>query len=381
MIRVLHLASFNGNIGDIANHIGFWNLFKKYVSSDVDVTFLEIREFYQSWNLRKFDDDFIKVVNGYDLLVIGGGNFFDIKWEYSRTGITLDIPPNILARIKIPVVFNGIGIDYNPETCSTDIKERFETFISYINSHQEKFILSFRNDDSRILLQQYFDESDYSNCIFIPDGGFFTTANSYHHPEIPQGKTVVSINVAKDRIEDRWGDETRYKLYCQEFSSFLNKAIKYNDEYHFVFIPHIPSDLQSTIDVLKDVKDYYMRRNISIAPYLNGFTTPGDYQVDLYRKSNVAIGMRYHSNICSIAMRTPTIGIVTLNKHIELYRNIGMGDRLFNVTEIPFADNLNDRLASTIQNRELLIKQNDILIKQFEKEIVTYYEKIAELLN
>ena len=45
VIRALHLASFNGNIGDIANHVGFWNLFKKYVTNDVEVTYLEIREY------------------------------------------------------------------------------------------------------------------------------------------------------------------------------------------------------------------------------------------------------------------------------------------------------------------------------------------------
>ena len=96
VIRALHLASFNGNIGDIANHVGFWNLFKKYVTNDVEVTYLEIREYYKSWNLRQFDDSFADLVNRYDLLVIGGGNFFDVKWDYSTTGTTLNISDEIL---------------------------------------------------------------------------------------------------------------------------------------------------------------------------------------------------------------------------------------------------------------------------------------------
>ena len=79
-------------------------------------------------------------------------------------------------------------------------------------------------------------------------------------------------------------------------------------------MPHIPSDLQAISDVLNAVQDYNCRRNITIAPYLNGIATPGEYLVDLYRKSAVAVGMRYHSNICSIAMHTPTIGIVTLKR-------------------------------------------------------------------
>lgn len=102
-------------------------------------------------------------------------------------------------------------------------------------------------------------------------------------------------------MEDRWGDKESYHQYCNEFSLFIDKAISRNPNLHFVFVPHIPSDLQAISDVLNAVQDYNCRRNITIAPYLNGIATPGEYLVDLYRKSAVAVGMRYHSNICSIA--------------------------------------------------------------------------------
>ena len=55
--------------------LGFGIFFKKYVTNDVEVTYLEIREYYKSWNLRQFDDSFADLVNRYDLLVIGGGIF------------------------------------------------------------------------------------------------------------------------------------------------------------------------------------------------------------------------------------------------------------------------------------------------------------------
>lgn len=132
--------------------------------------------------------------------------------------------------------------------------------------------------------------------------------------------------------------------------------------------------------VFNAVQDYNCRRNITIAPYLNGIATPGEYLVDLYRKSAVAVGMRYHSNICSIAMHTPTIGIVTLKKHVELYRNIGMDDRLFNVNENSFSEKLYERLIWSIENRDLLTEQNALLVRKLEQKSVGYYEKIAQLL-
>ena len=380
VIRALHLASFNGNIGDIANHVGFWNLFKKYVTNDVEVTYLEIREYYKSWNLRQFDDSFADLVNRYDLLVIGGGNFFDVKWDYSTTGTTLNISDEILRKIHIPIVFNGLGVDYSPNMCLAKVKDCFGSFIKYLDSRSDKFLVSVRNDDSKMLLDQFFDGSSLKNIIQIPDGGFFTSAGEYRHPEIPDDKTVIAINTVRDRMEDRWGDKESYNQYCNEFSLFIDKAISRNPNLHFVFVPHIPSDLQAISDVLNAVQDYNCRRNITIAPYLNGIATPGEYLVDLYRKSAVAVGMRYHSNICSIAMHTPTIGIVTLKKHVELYRNIGMYDRLFNVNENSFSEKLYERLIWSIENRDLLTEQNALLVRKLEQKSVEYYEKIAQLL-
>lgn len=380
MIKSLHLASFNGNIGDIANHIGFWNLFRKYVSDNVNITRLEIREYYKSWGKRKFDDSFVDMVNSFDLLVIGGGNFFDVKWEYSRTGTTLDIPQEILEKIHIPIVFNGLGLDYNPDAGLERVRSRFESFIGHLTQNNDKYIVSVRNDDSINILNHYFSGELLDNVIQVPDGGFFTSAKDYFHPEISDDKINIAVNIAKDRIVDRWGSDKNYEEYCKEFTKFINVLFSKNNNIRIVFVPHIPSDLQAISDVICRVKDYYCRKNITIAPYLNGVSTPGQYLVDLYRKTDIAIGMRYHSNICSIAMNTPTIGIVTLNKHIELYKNIGMDDRLFNVNKISFAEDLCKKVLTTLSNKELFSAQNVSLVNRLEQQSIPYYRKIAELI-
>ncbi len=378
-MKAVHLASFNGNIGDIANHAGFWNLFRKYVTDGIEVTYLEIREYYKSWHLRKFDDTFADMVNEYDLLVMGGGRFFDVKWEYSRTGTTIDLPESILEKIRIPIVINGMGVDYSPENCSEDIKNRFGAFIRYLDSRKET-VVSVRNDNSLQVLKRHFLGNTPRNVIEIPDGGFFTKAGDYSHPEIPANKTIVSINVANDRINDRWGNIEAYKLYCEEFGKFIDKVLEHS-EVHFVFVPHIPSDIQAVYDILQFVPDHHRRRNITVAPYLNGLNTPGDYLVDIYKKSVVTIGMRYHANICSIAMGTPTIGIVTLEQHKDLYRNIGAADRLFNVREVPFSDALYDKLFSVIRDKENYIEQNKQIVSMLEMDSVAYYKRIRELLS
>ena len=381
MIKALHLASFDGNIGDIANHKGFWRLFQKYVNSDVEVTNLEIREFYNSWGFRTFNDDFIDLVNTYDFLVIGGGNFFDIKWDYSETGTTLNIPPKILERINIPVIFNGLGVDYNANSCSDHVKDRFCVFFEYMLQNQDRYLVSVRNDDSLLLLKAIMDDSISEKVVQIPDGGFFTSAREYDHPEISANKTVIAVNVANDRLSDRFGCSDNYERYCVEFGQFINECVNMNSSFQFVFIPHIPTDTKAIIDIMQNTPDYICRRNITIAPYLNGCRTPGDYAVDLYRKADLAIGMRYHSNICAIAMGTPTVGIVTLDKHRELYNNIGMQDRLFDVTSVPFSERLCDRVGYCLENRNKMKEENISLVRRLEKESIEYYKRIEQLIN
>ena len=90
-LRVLHLASFSGNIGDNANHMGFRPWFADQVGRNVEWTNCEIREFY--WKERAFDADFVVLANSFDALVIGGGNYFELWVENSPTGTSIAITP------------------------------------------------------------------------------------------------------------------------------------------------------------------------------------------------------------------------------------------------------------------------------------------------
>ena len=100
-MKILHVASFNGNIGDFANHSGFRKCLNNYIGEQIEYTNLEIREFYKSWNLRKFDNDFVDLANQFDLLVFGGGNFFEMCWDYSSTGTTIDLSEEILKKSNV----------------------------------------------------------------------------------------------------------------------------------------------------------------------------------------------------------------------------------------------------------------------------------------
>ena len=102
-MNVIHLASFGGNYGDVLNHQGFYNTVGKKLGFD-HINQIEVRRFYKNASPCEkllFNDDFVKEVNKHDLFVVGGGGFFDAKWEYSNTGTTIDFNDSFIDGIKI----------------------------------------------------------------------------------------------------------------------------------------------------------------------------------------------------------------------------------------------------------------------------------------
>ena len=126
-MQILQVASFNGNIGDCANHAGFRREWERQIGS-AEFENLEMRYFYQSWNQCKFDESFAQLANQYDLLIFGGGGFFELKWDYSSTGTTIDLPERILEKIRTPILFNCIGTSISKGASESAIK-KFDIFL------------------------------------------------------------------------------------------------------------------------------------------------------------------------------------------------------------------------------------------------------------
>lgn len=307
--------------------------------------------------------------------------FFDVKWDYSRSGTTFDMSKDMIDKIDCPIIFNGMGIDISNQEENLDCLNKFIDFFEHI-INKSNVIVSVRNDDSKKKILKYIGKSAIDKIWVIPDEGFFTTANDYYHPEIPCNKKIIAINTAKDRIKERWSNsDFDYTRYCSEMSLFINEYLTYEKDVHFVFVPHIPSDIDAAYDIIKNIDDPFARRNISVAPYLNGLNTNGDYVVDLYRKCDLVIGMRYHSNICAIAMGTPTLAIFTLQKHIELYNNLGYMNRLVSVNKCSFIKKIRNEVNKILNNRAYFANENIKLVKQLSNDILGYFGDINDMLS
>lgn len=221
-MKILHVASFKGNYGDIINHTGLYKMLNTHLKKSPFIKQLEIRLFYRNENLYRFDDEFVDEVNKFDLLILGGGGFFDVRFNDSSTGTTIDISKSVIDRIQIPVLINAMGY-HEFEGEYEEAKVRFKKFILYVQQKKNWFV-TFRNDGSILRINRTIEEDSPSSslspspaCTYtmmpkrkyvqysrtvsplieVPDNGFFFT--DLDVIEKPAAK-IIGVNITNDEF-------------------------------------------------------------------------------------------------------------------------------------------------------------------------------------
>jgi polysaccharide pyruvyl transferase WcaK-like protein len=321
-MRVLHVASFQGNIGDGANHSGFRACFRAAFGKLVSFTNFEIRQTY--WGESDFDNDLVRESNSHDLVIVGGGNFFELYVEKSRTGSTFDVPPKVLERISTPIIFNGLGCDgYKGSTIET--VSRFKAFLDYVLT-SSRCAVSVRNDGSMSTIERIFGPSYASRIYPIADCGFFLDL-----PGSRTDKSIIAVNVAADMPEFRYDMHARNSAALNsaeamsELASALTLLAADNVDLRIVFVPHIYSDIDAISSVLHKLPDSLRRRRVDIAQYES--TVDGyNHAFDIYRSAKVVLSMRFHATVCSIGMGRPVVCMTSYPKMADTLREIGLED-------------------------------------------------------
>lgn len=378
-MKILQVASFNGNIGDYANHMGFRRELKKWIG-DAEFDNLEMRYFYQSWNKCKFDEAFAKMANQYDLLVFGGGGFFELKWDYSATGTTIDISKEILDLIETPILFNCIGTS----TAKGASEQSIQKFGCFLDQVIEKgSFVTVRNDGSYELINELYHNKYGGKILKVPDGGFFCIPEEQEQPLIVKNYTNICINIAGDMPEIRFpgGEKLNQEEFVKEMADFCNALLEQDEKIRLIFVPHIMSDLKIISQVMERITDMYLRIRVTCSGCYNGEATNGLFNFDLYRNSNLVIGMRYHANVVPIGMNVPTIMMGTYPPHVSLYEDIGMMHRCVQANEKGFSVQLKHKVSDILQNKTAVCRENQVTKCRLQKENDFYMEQLAKWLK
>jgi len=332
-IRVLHLASFAGNIGDLANHAGARRMMAQTLSVSLDLTQLEIREFY--WKQRHFDSSFVDYANTFDLLLIGGGNYFELWVDNSATGTSIDLKPELFARLTVPTVFFALGVDTG-QGYSEKSSRKFSEFVDAILSRDEMFVC-VRNDGSRRALREVLGDVIAQKIPVMPDCGFFVDMNS----DLKEGgkNKKIGINIAGDMLDRRFDRDLDADGFLKELSGALENLLDSDPEITIDLMPHIWRDSILLARMLPMLPDRHLRRRISVGRLEP--TTAGlpDF-INRYKAFDLVFGMRFHANVCPLGMAVPSRGLLNYPQIQHLYDEIGSPDRLIDVREHGFGEKI-----------------------------------------
>ncbi|TWH45280.1 polysaccharide pyruvyl transferase family protein [Sporomusa sp. KB1] len=378
-IKILHLASFLGNIGDYANHAGFYKKFKENIFNNVEFNQIEIRKFYRMYAEMKFDDRFAEMVNQYDLLVLGGGGFFDLKWAYSSSGTTIDFSKQLIHKIKVPVLVNGMGY-HEFGVIDEDNVNKFRSFLETTIDNNNWFI-SVRNDGSFSRLHNRYGNV-VDRILKIPDHGSFFCPKEYNRLGLEDNdKTWIGMCITNDLFNEKFNKDVSIDDFNDLIGQFINHILAETNNAGIILFPHTHQDLTTIGILMEKIKDQFRRTRLAVAPFYSGGGEAVDYIFDLYRVCSCVIGMRFHSNLCSIGMNVPTIGLAGHEQISSLYDELGLAKRCVKINSKQFVEELLYKLDNSLNNFDE-IKQNYAKLNVgLNDQANLYYKKLNKWLS
>jgi polysaccharide pyruvyl transferase WcaK-like protein len=368
-IKILHVASFTGNIGDNASHLGLYNVLKTILGDRLDIEQIEIRRFYKKYSLAdkmNFDLEFTQKANAKDLLIFGGGGFLDYWVSNSETGTTFDMSDEILDKLIVSTLFISVGCMPHQPVPEGNI-DKFHHFLQKVGS-KKNMRIAVRNDGSILEIKRLFGGEFEGTITEILDNGFFYEPSLKFNCRLLD-KPYIAINTTLDQLimKNRIIGNINYSQLKEELLSLLQRIIDETD-YSLVFVPHIFKDLQAFRELLEGMNDFYIRSRVAIAPYLQG-DYGCNYLMSVYNQADSILSMRFHANVCPLSMGKRTVGLAALDRVVHMYNSIGKSSDC-----IP----ANDKFADKVYKKLINISPNnsDTLISERKVQSLNTYMKL-----
>lgn len=372
-MNILHVASFQGNVGDNANHNGLRNILTEILGTSPTYTQLEMRRFYRNYDGPdglKFDNAFAELANKFDLVIFGGGNFFEIWLEDSGTGCTIDIGSEVLQKTRTKLLFFGLGFD-KYKGCSAATEQKFLSFMKNLNA-QGNALVTVRNDGSMRQFRETYPEEDWDLITEVPDGGFFVEPETANVSFLPVGRFNLLLNVALDMPNVRFGDDSTNKVdelvVCM--AEYIKTMCLEHKDLHVTIMPHIYSDLEIASRILARLPDFIRRNCVGVGPCVSGMGAE-HLIFDAYKNANLIVSMRFHPSVCGIGMGVPTIGISTYKKIRDLYAKLGLESDVVDFPGGSFLPEILETSRKMITDSEVASAKRTSIALQLKQQLVS----------
>ena len=313
VLNVVHVGAFRGNMGDYANHSSFYEWFERILDpKKINWKELDIREVWRG--NRDLGDSLRKVAEGTDLIVLGGGNFWETWDSSSRSGTSLNVTYDELKALGIPVFFNSLGAETSRGISENALKIFFDDFENY--GFDNQFFVSLRNDGS---IQNLSERGvDVSNAMTLPDHGLFFKATEENKPH--NRKPRLLLNLAKDMEETRYGEIGGYELFISEMAQLLEDTYSLT-QFELLFYCQIPTDVEVGTDLFALLPEAMVRNDASLT-FPNSSFGKGDKYFWPFRWADLVLAQRFHSTILGLISNADCISISNHSKVIGLHEQL-----------------------------------------------------------
>lgn len=313
-MKLLHIASFIGNVGDILSNYALQAYLYRCFGRNIKIDRLEIRRFHKNapvdWMLD-FDTVIEHAARHYDRILIGGGGFLDYWVPDSGTGATIDISLKMVEKLKTRLVISSVGA-YPHRDVPDENFGRFSAFIEALQASPEVRLM-FRNDGSVENLARVFGaefaaglRSDGDHCYLLEYPALLTET-LYQRP-------YVVLNVAPDQLG--MYSHLRGVIDGDHFYKYLSKALLTVAEVYccdIVFVPHLPQDCNAVLRLTEILPDAFVRERFKVFQF-DGTENIVSPVVSVYKRSIANISVRLHSNILSVLLDQPTVSLGVLDR-------------------------------------------------------------------
>lgn len=316
-IRVLHVGAFFGNIGDYANHQSFYRWFSEALSPRlVHWSTLDLRSVWRG------DRNLGKHLEGagaqFDMIIFGGGNFWEMWDSTSRNGTSLNVSLEELRAEGLPVFFNCIGAEVERGvTANSDsvFRREFEEF-----NFDQQFLVTVRNDGSLKNLNSL--NFTTTNTHVLPDHALFSTNRDQARDNVKIPKLL--LNIANDLREVRFSAFAGDGDFVSRLAKVLASAYE-ETEFELQIFAQIPSDVVAGANLIEQLPQVMLRKSVGLN-FPNAGSKSLLESMRLFDDAHLAVVTRFHSNIFALTSNSDVISISNHRKVTDMHVEIRTPD-------------------------------------------------------
>lgn len=401
-MRIIHLANTGStNIGNGALIFGTERTLREDIP-DVDF----VREPWDDYTfgVKKFDEQFVQMVNESDALLIGAAVSFNGQQHQTETGTRIELPLPLWEHIHKPVVFYGVSHRHWPFQPYHNIA-RFKETMAYL-LRNPRVLFSVRNDGTKEWLRQI-TGLPTERVTAIPDPALFVPTERRTHPELSPDRLNIALSLNNEDEVYRFGGRGRefawraagnlipekkllalwrrmpgWDALRTRFLAGLAAALERFSRgraVNIILCPHYFDDYTIISKFISLCPLRFPHQNIVSTGMLRVPQTP--YFYDLYAQADIALSMRVHSMSPAIGLGTPTIALTSQTRMTAFLDDAGLSDFGIDIFDPHFADKLATRLAFVDAHRDEIKARQQEAVARMRARTRAFHRTLADFLH